>query len=1218
MSEIRRRALRQRAEIGLEDDQPHSAEAVVQACLSATGLERCFLRPDDDLLAGAQAVLNREMNAIFQDESRSHAQQQYDAVHEFAHLWLHGGICRCAHGDLTPGETGEPVGGAWSKVDGYSPRQRRENEANSFAAELLLPGPLARHLFLVERLSSEAIAEQLGLPASLVLRQLADSVLLPPLSQSTPASETPASQAVELDQYQKAAAHVEVGPLLLGAGPGTGKTKTLVGRCQFLTQTLGVPAEQILALTFSRQATQEMRERLVQSGVGTHDVGPWVGTFHSFGLDILRRFGDRLGLPQDVKLLDTLDAVTLLENHLPRLGLDVLDNLYNPAIHLSGIVRQISRAKDELCSPERYDELCREMSAQAEQSAREFAARPGNQPVREKDAVAKALEQAAKAGEVSRCYAVYEALMQEHGFLDFADLISRAVALLEAHPDVLKTLQSEYPHVLADEYQDVNRACAHLVRLVAGENAPGLWAVGDHRQSIYRFRGASPANVAAFQQDYPNGQRMELGINYRSRQPIVDLFGVAASRMETAGNPEEEPTPRQVATLPKREGEEVREEDAVLTSSSSRFGRSTRSEERTKGEVGSYSGEVGSSEIASLWHAQRGTAANSSFPAVTLAVAPDEEGQADGIVRAIRDLQAAGHSLRQQAILCRTHGQAESLAALLSVRDIPVLYLGALLERPEVKDLLCLLSLFADKDGSGLLRVAAFPEYAVPQAETLALLQRVSFDQTPMAEALQDVNLPDGLRRLGGHLAELETMENDPAGLLRHYLFGQSRYLRHLTANETQSFLRMQRLMAIHQLLGLAATFDQRIVTPHGQAGPTGKVREFLTHLRRLLAAGESLRGAVPPEAEELDAVRILTAHAAKGLEYPVVFLPNLGAGQFPARGRHDGIPEPPGLAPSAGQAADEEDCLFFVALSRARDVLVVSRSETSGSDRAIKPSPLLSFIQPWFEAKGVEESVWPSGRAASESEEALMPAPEDLPTYSASALETYQRCPRQYYYQYEMNLTGTFTLGGYPQFHACVRQSLRWLEDERAAGREPTEAESAAQMEAVWAANGPVGHLHEDKYKISALQMLRTAAEVRTEAEEQMDTKTLHATLNGCCVRVRPDVVRLNKADGTLIVARQMTGKPGDDDKIDKRLALLRRAASETHSDRPLRLEIRYLSEGTAIRVEPPATDYKARLEADRVAKYEDAARGITLRQFPAKRSDECRSCAYGLICPL
>jgi len=1158
MSEIRRQARQRRVEIGIELNTPVPAEAVIAACLSAAGLERFFVNPTDPMLAGAMAVLDLQLGMIVQDSTRTLPQQSFDAAHEMAHVWLHKGSCHCTPQDLNPDSTEEAPGSARSKVDGYSPKQRRENEANVFAAELLLPGPLARRLFLEEHLASEAIADALGLPGDVVQKQLAASLLLPPLpEQPAKAQETPASAAVLLDAFQQAAAETPCGPLLVGAGPGTGKTKTLVGRCRFLTRTLGVPAEKILALTFSRKAASEMKERLLAAGVGAENAGPWVGTFHAFGLEVLRCFGDRIGLTGEIKLLDQLDAVTLLENHLPELNLDVLDNLYNPATHLGGILRQISRAKDERCGPECYAELCQAMLTAAQAEADTLAARTGKTLKREEEAVAKGLENAQKAREVAHCYGVYARLTAESGFLDFGDLIRCTTDLLEAHPDVLATLQSEYPQVLADEYQDVNRACAYLVRLLAGSAARGLWAVGDHRQSIYQFQGASPANVAAFERDYPAGKRLELGVNYRSRRPIVDLFGGAAAG-DGAG-----------------------------------------------------------------WHAHRGVAENAGYPAITLAAAPDAAGQAAGIAEAVQRLQREGWDHRHQAILCRTHNQAEDLAGLLTQLDVPVLYLGALLERPEVKDLLCLLSLLTEGGGSALVRVAAWPEYGVPLEESLTLLTQIHREETRLPDALQDAGLHPGLVRLGRHLAELDTMDDDPAALLRHYLFGLSDYLRGLTQSEPKPFVRMGRCLAIHQLLGLATGFDRRLVSPNSHGGPPSKIREFLAHLRRLSSAGASPRGVLPPEAEALDAVRLLTAHAAKGLEFPVVFVPNLGVGQFPARGRHDGIPEPPGLVERLDEELDtpldEERCLFFVALSRARDHLILSRAETSGSERTIAPSPLLGHLGEGLAALAVTETAWAAGREQPpDPAEPEAAPPEPLPEHSQSALESYGRCPRQYYYAQVLRLPGAFLGGGYPQFLSCVRQTLNWQEDAQARGEAVTAAETAAKLEALWAEHGPVGHLHEEKYKASARQMLENAGRLGTDTERKADTRTLKATLSNCRVSVRPDVLRQDSADGSVVVARRMTGKPGKDDHTDKKLALYRRAAQETHPDKSVRVALHYLAGGTCVPVDAPKTNQQLKWEADRVAKYESAARGIQMGRFPAEPGDECTRCAYSLICPL
>jgi hypothetical protein len=200
------------------------------------------------------------------------------------------------------------------------------------------------------------------------------------------------------------------------------------------------------------------------------------------------------------------------------------------------------------------------------------------------------------------------------------------------------------------------------------------------------------------------------------------------------------------------------------------------------------------------------------------------------------------------------------------------------------------------------------------------------------------------------------------------------------------------------------------------------------------------------------------------------------------------------------------------------------------------------------------------------------------------------------------------------------VRQTLHWWEDAREAGRPPTAQEVAARLEAVWAERGPLGHRHEARYKERAREMLRHALALGADTERRAGLKTLRATLANCHVHVRPDAVRVDAADGTLIVARHLTRRAGEDDHTDKRLALYRRAAQQTHPDAPVRVELRYLAEGRVRVVEAPGTRQQIKWEEDRVAKYEAAARGIARGRFPARPAsgDECRRCAYGLICPL
>lgn len=1122
----RRLACARRAALNFSVEEPVCAADVLAALAEDTQIGCELVAPSSPILGGAQAVLDGHNGFIWLDNSLPADVRCFHAAHEYAHFFLHPSAAPCAPDDFAQTVSDND---ALARVDGYSPRQKQEAEANVCAAELLLPLPLARRLF-DENVTASAIAARLGLTLSVTLTQLADALLLP-----EPAPPKAAGDMAEkpLDDSQRAAAEIETGPLLLGAGPGTGKTKTLVGRCRFLTQTQGAAPSQILALTFSNKAAREMEERLNGAGVG----GAWVGTFHAFGLEILRRWGEKIGLPGEVRLLDTLDAATLLENHLARLELKALDNLYNPAQNLKGILGAISRAKDELCSPEEYKKLCDTMGTEADEAARELAARTGKVLKKDSDEVEKKRLAAVKASEVARAYVVYEELKAEGGFLDYADLIFQAVRLLETFPDVLESLQSQYPHVLADEYQDVNRGCARLVRLLAGDDARGLWAVGDHRQSIYRFRGASPANVAAFGRDYPNGQRQELAVNYRSRQAIVEAFGAS---------------------------------------------------------------------VGANWDAFRGAG---SVSAVTFAVADDDAAQADGLVRTLRESDLPW---RDQTILCRTHSQAEALAAELSARKVPVLYLGDVLERPEIKDLLCVLTLAAGDGDSALLRVAAFPEYAASPDDTLVLLTTARETNASLLDTLAAAPHA-GHRRLAEHLAALSKPTLTPDALLRLYLFEHSAFLRCLRQTAADDFAHVLQKLAIAELLSLATDFDKRLVAP-GSDREVRPVRAFLRHVQRMAALGETLRPVVPEAADGLDAVRVLTVHAAKGLEFPVVFVPNLSAGRFPSRGRPSGIPTPPNLTDEFG-ADDmaEEECLFFVALSRAREHLIVSRPERAG-EKLLPPSPLLAALGEW------EKTRWTSETRRDESgAEETGELSGELPTFSASALETYQRCPRQYFYQHERKLPGVFLAAGYPQFHGCVRQVLEWLADERELGRQARENAALTRLDAVWTQSGPTGHLHEAKYRQMAETMLRAAVAEDERRLERLPSSMLTATLETCHVRVRPDAAGRDALTDTLHIARHHTRKPGKDDHTHPRLSLLRRAALETHPELLPCLEMRYLEDGARVAVAAPDTDYKKKLDADRVAKYDLAARGIRLRLFPAAPAseDECGSCPYRLICP-
>lgn len=476
----------------LADSVSHSrfdTAAALTAELRSANL-RSRTRPrGDSLLHGAHAVLDAEAKTIWYRADVPPEESALLIAHELGHFHLHhhsdSGTCRCDDADLEDDASLATVG--------YGPRQRREAEANVWAREFLLPAPLARELFYEKSMDSGTIARRLRLSVSVAAAQL-NETLTAEAEPDLPPSDPPPVSASSLDESQAAAARSETSPLLVGAGPGTGKTLTLTERVLFLVREQGVRPENILALTFSRKAADEMRVRI---GSRDREIGyrTAISTFHAFGLDLLRRYWSEAELPPRPVLLTDVEALTLLERRIGQVELGPLRYLHDPSYPLPDVLRAISRLKEALVSPT------------------DFAAR-----------VESADDD--KLRDVAGLYAAYEALLREKGALDYADLICRALRLLEENESVRRAEQNRWRHVLVDEYQDVNRAGAHLVRLLTRDGA-GLWAVGDLRQAIYAFRGASPANVARFSEDFPLGTRSDLAVNYRSLPSLVALFGVS-------------------------------------------------------------------------------------------------------------------------------------------------------------------------------------------------------------------------------------------------------------------------------------------------------------------------------------------------------------------------------------------------------------------------------------------------------------------------------------------------------------------------------------------------------------------------------------------------------------------------------------------------------------------------------------------------------------------
>lgn len=1100
-----RRAVLQRTPAGDEDPLRKllPADEVIAAAVLYCGLSVTALDPGDPLLAGAMAVLDRDVQRIWCTRARSPEAARFDIAHELGHWVLHPSqpvTARCTI-DTDVAEAPSPYGELY--ITGYSPAQRTEVDANTFAAELLVPSPLVRALWQ-KRVPFAEVAGILGVPQSTLRAQYAYALLAdaPPPQPPPPAGsgrEAPNSLLESLDASQREAATVMGRPLLVSAGPGTGKTRTLVARALFLIQN-GVPPEQILALTFSNRAADEMRRRLA-------DVVPeaahrlWIGTFHAFGLEILRRFGHVVGIPANFRVLDPVDAVALMERHIGRLPLEDQFDLTNPILAASNILRAISRAKDEAIEPH------------------DLAGRAGE---------LEAEEDADRVRAIAASYAEWQRILKEERAVEFADLVYLPVQLLRRHPGVRAALRKQYRQVLVDEYQDINHASGELVRLLAGSGR-GLWAVGDLRQAIYAFRGASERHIQQFTQIYPGAGIQELKVNYRSLPRLVQLFNGLSTSME-----------------------------------------------------GVHRG---------TWSADRPGEAT-----LVVALAETEDAQALGIARAIRQFRDQGIPFEEQAVLCRTNAQADDLAQRLADQGIPTFYLGNLLNREEIKDLLCVLSLAATEDPEGFIRVAAFPEYAIPKAQVQAIIAEVASGAS-LKETLARSG-SEGAGRLANHLNVLAAAR-DAADALNCYLFQVSRYLDPLLAAEGAGT--QQKRMAIYQLLTLAGNEASR----HGAATPAA----FLGHLRRLASTGEDVRARTPCIATNIDAVRILTVHAAKGTEFRCVFVANLAADLFPVKPRHD-KPVLPGLEAAGirnSSREDEEARLFFVAASRARDHLFLC-CPLSIRGKSRRLSPLLSQSLPGFKHLA-HQTHWRAAPAPRTNEQGpSVEAGDGLPAVneiSLHGLETYLDCPRRYYYE---RLLG----GSRPSYQStsarlaeCVRETLKKACEALPSGERTLEAIEPIFHEA-WSTSGLEGHPAAEQIMAKALQMTINAIQV------QARPLVLKTDLDGCTVRLLAD--HWEQQDGRPTVERwQFTlGRPAV--RPSDRYTLMRRAAADTLGSSTVRVATRHLLHNTLTEVpEDP------RAEPSHLKRYKAALAGIKENRFEARPANpmRCPLCPFYFACP-
>lgn len=1070
------------------------------------------------MLDGGRATVVAADCLILHENIGTVFEQAFLVAHEIGHIELGDDVAEEPARDVDLARAAEPSPIGVDRVVDYGRRQRREVQMDLFAREFLLPRGLVRKLHLEDGQTATAIAARLGAPFDLVVQQLFDALLLPEMVAAVEA------ESVErpLNPLQASAAAHRGEAFLLEAGPGTGKTQTLTARVEGLLAE-GVDPRRILLLTFSNKAAGEMAERIARKHKAAA-AAMWIGTFHAFGLDIIRRFHNELGLPKDPRMMDRTEAVELLEAEFPRLGLNHYRNLYDPTQIIADMLAAISCAKDEVVDEARYAELAEAMLGSA---------------ITPEDR-----EAAERAAEVARVYAAYEGLKRQAHCVDFGDLVSMPVRLMERDSEIRTHLQAQYDHVLVDEYQDVNRSS---VRLIAALRSDGrnLWAVGDAKQSIYRFRGASSFNMTRFgTSDFAGGARGRLKRNYRSVDEVVQAFSAFAVRMKAG------------------------DQDSGLESERGRSGSSP--------------------ELRTV----------DQSPQQTVALAD-----------AIEEMRRAGHAYRDQAVLCTGNEKLSELGQDLERLGVPVLFLGSLFERPEIKELLSLLTILTDRRAMGMVRAACMSEFAMPISDVDAIFSHLrALDATPGAW-LGELGAITGLSEagraaLGAMAATMRGFDQSasPWTVLATLLLDRTRIAARIGGSS--DIAERTRGLAIWQFMNFLR------VQPGGQGLP---IVRLLDRVRRLVRLGDDrdLRQ-LPAAAQGLDAVRLMTIHGAKGLEFPVVHVPGLNGDTIPRTPQAPPCPPPDGMVEGAeGRAldvfraghAEEQECLFYVALSRARDrlFLYAPTQKSNGHNR-----PLSSFLDRVGSGL-VRTKVSPT--------RILPPAPEagDVTLvidgalrFTGAQIALYERCPRRFFYTHVLQVGGRRTATAFMQMHEAVRTVFQAvIADASIIGGE---GDLEGQIVNAFAAHGLADHGYVTEYKGFATSMIQYFLAAREGHTPETPT-ALSIAFGTEEIIVRPDEV-LVRSDGSRTLRRVQTGHFRTSEMDDVGVAAFLLAAQRAFPGASV--ELVHLSDQTVRPLD--LTTKKLQNRQEKLALFLERIRGGKFPADPSART--CPGCPAFFVC--
>jgi DNA helicase-2/ATP-dependent DNA helicase PcrA len=655
----------------------------------------------------------------------------------------------------------------------------------------------------------------------------------------------------DLTDDQRAAVQHGEGPLLILAAAGSGKTRVITRRVAHLLAT-GVPARNILAITFTNKAAGEMKAR-VEKLVPGNQV--WVSTFHSLGARLLRMYGERLGFDRNFTIYDTDDRAKVVKAALDATGIDNVK--YSP----ERIAGEISKAKNQLLTPPQYERTATDFMKQV----------------------------------VAKVYHGYEKRLRMANAMDFDDLLYLPARALRDNEELRRDLDRRFRYVLIDEYQDTNMAQYEIAKRLSIDH-PNLCVVGDPDQSIYKWRGSDIKNILDFERDFPTARVITLSQNYRSTKNILHAAGTLI------------------------DNNKQRKKKPLVT------------ENEPGAPVTALAFETGSDE-------------------------------AEGIAQRIKEaVQAGRYKFREHAVFMRINALTRSLESAFVKHGVPFQIVKGLafFERKENRDVLAYLRLLANpQDAISFLRIVNEPARGIG---------KVSLDKLQSFAADQEI----GLLVAAGQVARVTEIKGKAATGLRdfHRLMTELRARMDLPPHElVQLVLEKSGYETMLKESGDQEDADRlanvgELITAAKQFWDEDNSRTVTDFLEQITLASD-----VDGWDEQSDQVSVMTLHASKGLEFPVVYMLAVEQGLLPHERSVDNPDE-----------VEEERRLCFVGMTRAMKELYLCTTRFRDQRGTLRPAIPSQFLQELArEVKFVDASGRNHARSAADEYRAkLGPAASD------------------------------------------------------------------------------------------------------------------------------------------------------------------------------------------------------------------------------------------------